>query len=421
MPLEPISKAHKVRQPQCFDRFRCIGAACEDTCCVGWGVYVDRETWEKYQNLSGLRVADKALTSLVEINPARTSSADYAKFRMDGASCPALQEGWCSIQRTLGEPFLPDLCSTYPRVVTVMGGVVEKSLHLSCPEAARLVLSDPEAMAFHERIEEALPHRAGSVGEIAGDPDGRLHRVRTLVIEAIRERSLPLGQRIVSLGLVIESLADADTIRAVTVLEDYLGNLRQGLYTDALAQQNGDPAFQLETVLELIVTRMGSDYTAPRFRECFSDLMNGLAWTPDSTMEELADRYCISTQRYFLPFLRRYPHVLENYLINYIFRTVFPYRRKLPDRKFAIDSGRESLRNAFLLLAVHYAIVRTLLIGMAALYKDNLSVDRVVKLVQSYSKTFMHSSSFETVAIEYLDKNAGDPSGRIAALVMEIS
>ena len=416
-----MTKVHKVRQPQCFDRFRCIGAACEDTCCVGWGVYVDRETWEKYQNLPGPRVAGKALTSLVEINPARTSSSDYAKFRMEGAGCPALHEGWCSIQQTMGEPFIPDLCSTYPRVVTVIGGVVEKPLHLSCPEAARLVLSDPDAMAFHERMEAELPHRAGSVAEIAGDTDGRLHRVRAVIIEAIGERSLPLGQRIVSLGLIMDSLANVDTMRAVTVLEDYLGNLRQGMYGDALAQQKGDPAFQLETVLELVVTRIGSDYTAPRFRECFSDLMNGLAWTPDSTMEELADRYCLSSQRYFLPFVHRHQHLLENYLVNYIFRTVFPFRRKLPDQKFAIDSGRESLRNSFFLLAVHYAVVRTLLIGAAALYKDSLSVDHAVKLVQSYSKAFLHSSSFEMVAIEYLEKNVGDPSGRIGALVMETS
>jgi lysine-N-methylase len=304
-------------------------------------------------------------------------------------------------------------------VITAIGGVVEKSLHLSCPEAARLVLNDPEAMAFHERMEEGLPHRAGSVAEIAGDPDGRQHRVRAVIIEAIGERSLPLGQRIVSLGLVMDSLADVDAIRAVTVLEDYLGNLRQGTYRDALAQKKGDPAFQLETVLDLVVTRLGSDYTAPRFRECFTDLMNGLAWTPDSTMEELADRYCFSSQRYFLPFVHRHPHLLENYLVNYIFRTVFPYRRKLPDRKFIIDSGRESLRNAFLLLAVHYAIVRTLLIGMAALYKDSLSVDHVVKLVQSYSKTFLHSISFETVMIEYLEKSVGDAASRIAALVMD--
>jgi hypothetical protein len=65
--------------------------------------------------------------------------------------------------------------------------------------------------------------------------------------------------------------------------------------------------------------------------------------------------------------------------------------------------------------------VRTLLIGAAALYKDSLSVDHAVKLVQSYSKAFLHSSSFEMVAIEYLEKNVGDPSGRIGALVMETS
>ena len=40
------------------DTFRCIGPACEDTCCQGWSVPVDRAAWDKYQNLpeSPLRV-----------------------------------------------------------------------------------------------------------------------------------------------------------------------------------------------------------------------------------------------------------------------------------------------------------------------------------------------------------------------------
>ena len=100
---------------------------------------------------------------------------------------------------------------------------------------------------------------------------------------------------------------------------------------NTLARQKGDPAFQLETVLELVVTRLESDYAAPRFIECYSDFMRGLAWTPDSTMEELTARYYLSSQTSFLPFARRNEHLLENYsLINYIFRTVFPYRCKLP-------------------------------------------------------------------------------------------
>jgi len=33
------------------ERFRCIGSACEDTCCKGWGIPIDREAYEKYRNL----------------------------------------------------------------------------------------------------------------------------------------------------------------------------------------------------------------------------------------------------------------------------------------------------------------------------------------------------------------------------------
>jgi lysine-N-methylase len=206
---------------------------------------------------------------------------------------------------------------------------------------------------------------------------------------------------------------------AVWVLEEFLRSLRQGSFDDALKSLKADPAFQLETVLDLVVARIGTDYTAPRFLECYKEFMHGLAWTPKSSMEELTARYSLSSESYFLSFVRRHEHLLENYLVNYIFRTVFPYRSRLPDQNFAIDSSRESMRHSFVLLAVHYAIIRTLLIGMAALHKDSLHIQHAVKLVQSYSKAFLHSSSFEAAAIEYLEKNVGDPARKVPELVMD--
>jgi lysine-N-methylase len=417
-----MQNVRRVRQPKCFERFRCIGADCEDTCCVGWGILVDRETYEKYQNLSGQLIGGKALSSLVEINIAASSSKDYAKFRLNEAGCPALNQRWCSIQQTLGETYIPDLCSTYPRVLTGIGGTLERSLHLSCPEAARLVLNDPDAMFFHDDVEhggvdEAPTHRTGSVTRVDGGAEDCRHGVQALIIEAIRERSLPLWQRIVSLGFAVDRLAGLDMMNATAVLKDHLERLRRGAFDDTLATLKADSAFQLETVLELIVTRIGSDYTSPRFLECYRDFMHGLAWTAESTMEELADRHSRACRNYFLPFCESHEHLLENYLINYIFRTVFPYRTKLPGQKFAIDSSGVSMRNSFALLSVHYAIVRTVLVGMAALYKDNLTADHAVKLVQSYSKAFLHSTSFDTTALEYLEKNAGDH--KVAELVMD--
>ncbi|MFP3632204.1 flagellin lysine-N-methylase, partial [Burkholderia sp. SIMBA_045] len=70
-------------------------------------------------------------------------------------SCPFLnEEKLCSIQLKLGEDFLSHTCKTYPRVTQTVDDVVELSATLSCPEAARLALLNPNKMQFN-RNEEA--------------------------------------------------------------------------------------------------------------------------------------------------------------------------------------------------------------------------------------------------------------------------
>jgi len=414
-----MPEVQKVRQPDCFERFRCIGAECEDTCCGDWGVLVDKITWEKYHSPFVQLIGGHSLSSLVEINPASKSAIDYARFRLVDARCPAFEDGWCGIQKALGEPWLGDICSTYPRVLTVSAGVVERSLHPSCPEAARLILTDPDGMALREFAGDPGPHRPGAMVVMENAPHDCLNEIRGLAIELIKERSRPLWQRIASFGFVIEKLACAHKAGAVTLLEDHLNAFKQGAFDGALNDQKAAPALQIEWVVELIVGRISSDYTSPRFIECYREFMRGLGWTAASTLEELADRYDTACQNNFLPFIQKHEHLFENYLVNHIFRTFFPYRRKMPDQPGVIDSSPEAIRDAFLLLAVHYAIVHTVLIGMAALHRDELNSDHAVKLVQSYAKAFLHSSSFDSLALEFLHKKAEGPTRLAALLVMD--
>lgn len=406
----------RVLQPQYFEHFRCIGADCEDTCCEGWGVVVDRETYEKYQDPRAGQIEGQALSSLVEINPVSGSSNDHAKMRLAGTRCCALREGLCSIQQTLGESYIPDMCSSFPRVLNVAGDVVERSLHLSCPEAARLALTDPGAMTFQERTVEGLPHRAGSLSLVGGTLDDASGEVRSLMIRVIRERSRPLWMRIASLEFAIDELARAQAKPAGTIVEDHLTRLRQGEFDGILSTHAAAPAAQFEAVVELIVTRLGIEYTAPRFVECYGEFMRGLGWTSESTMEQLAGRYQDALQGYYLPFVQRHEYFFENYLVNYMFRTLFPYGRKQANMGFVIDRSEESMRDAYLLFAAHYAIIRTVLIGMAALHEHDLNMDHALKLVQSCSKAFQHSSSFSGVVLQFLKQNTAPA---IAVLVMD--
>ena len=40
-----------VRYSDYLDEFKCIGGKCEDTCCKEWSVYVDKDTYEKYDSI----------------------------------------------------------------------------------------------------------------------------------------------------------------------------------------------------------------------------------------------------------------------------------------------------------------------------------------------------------------------------------
>jgi hypothetical protein len=72
-------------------------------------------------------------------------------FMLIQASCAFRSEGWWRIQSKLGEGYLANACAAFPRSVNLVGGILERSLDLSCSESARLAaLSDPGPLEFVE-------------------------------------------------------------------------------------------------------------------------------------------------------------------------------------------------------------------------------------------------------------------------------
>ena len=131
--------------------FRCIGAECEDTCCAGWKVSLERRA---HDDLAAVMAADPAAQRLFAANitpvTGPTASPDhFAIIELDAAGrCRflAADSDLCTIHGTYGEHLLGGVCSTYPRQLNRIGGRTELSLAMSCPEAARLCLLAPDAL-----------------------------------------------------------------------------------------------------------------------------------------------------------------------------------------------------------------------------------------------------------------------------------
>jgi len=61
------------------------------------------------------------------------------------------------------------------------------------------------------------------------------------------------------------------------------------------------------------------------------------------------------------------------------------------------------------------------MIGMAALHKSSFGVEQALKLIQSSTKAFQHSTSFPLRAIEILSRNGLRTGASMAALLQDVS
>ena len=154
-----------------FDAFHCIAAACPDSCCKEWDVQVDARSAEIYRTLPG--DLGRRLREVLHDEDGETVMSI-----IDGR-CPMWQpDGLCRIQAELGEQALCKTCREFPRLTHDYGDFVEYTLELSCPEAARLILSAGPAPQLSE--------------EIPGTPDAQYDQEAMAVLKKTRQTALAL-------------------------------------------------------------------------------------------------------------------------------------------------------------------------------------------------------------------------------------
>lgn len=134
-----------ITKPAYYDDFRCIASLCPDSCCKEWDVQVDDRSATLYRSLPGA-LGDRLREVL------STEDGETVMTIIDGR-CPMWrQDGLCRIQAELGEEALCKTCREFPRLTHDYGDFLERQLELSCPEAARILLTAPVAPSVTEEI-----------------------------------------------------------------------------------------------------------------------------------------------------------------------------------------------------------------------------------------------------------------------------
>ena len=169
--------------PDYYEKFKCIGTDCPDTCCACWEIVADDKSLKNYIKYRGK--FKKQL--LKNINFFKKT------FRQtDNLRCAFLnRDNLCNMQLQMGEAALCRTCTNYPRHIEEFENVREISLSVSCPVVAEILLNDSNKTDFIsvERDNE----------EEFKDFDlllySKLCDARSIMIEILQNREIPIELR----------------------------------------------------------------------------------------------------------------------------------------------------------------------------------------------------------------------------------
>ncbi|MDU6340942.1 MAG: flagellin lysine-N-methylase [Clostridium sp.] len=394
-----MGKKVKSIYPEYYNEFKCIGGSCEDSCCIGWDIDIDKVTFRKYYKVQDLEMKRMFQKNVHNNEESFSDDVDYGKVKLkDDKRCPFLDcNNYCVIHSKLGEDYLSNVCTCFPRITNLVDGCYERSLDVACPEAARILLLNEEGIKFKESEEEIGKHILSNQvdtksKELSNSLAKYFKEIRKVCIKIIQNRKLELTERLFVLGEFINNLEDESESNFNNIekfINNYDINRTQGFYEkNSLYFMLQIDFFKKMVSLLNIDKEVDSDL----FKEYTKQIIDSF----NLNREDADNRTYIEVfEEYNKEFLDKYTYIFENYLVNFIYNNMFPFNE------------RESIFDGYIMLLMRYSFIRFYLVGKY-IKERNDSKEEIVRFIQVFSKTIEHHRSYLTKSIRYIKEKEFD-------------
>lgn len=387
--------------PTYFNEFQCIGGACEDTCCAGWNINIDQKTFKKYKKEHNPAIQKELQKNIKRNRSANATDFNYGQFKMNEHNACSLltTDGLCSVQNILGAAALCHTCAVYPREISTINQVFEKTLTPSCPEAARIILNRPEGLDFIE--EEGLEMITSYRNITHSNEENELFwKVRIFMIDALQNRNHSLETRLLVIAMFSQNyieLKPINTLTVETLLKKYDGYLQM---TDLHVLFQNIPIYYEKQLQfsEFILNHSSSK----SFNNLTTTIKENLKFEQGKVSNKTIDTFKFALEKNYTPFISNYAFVLENYLVNAVFEKI-----KSPLPQHIIDQ--------FASICVDYTMLRLFMSG----YLSNTEsfLEDAIHIIQQYSKSLSHNSMYKSEITHILQQNHASILSQITMMI----
>ena len=397
-----MAKNVKARYPGYFKEFKCIGGNCKDSCCVGWDIDIDKTTFRQYY-----KVQDQEMKRMFQKNVhnnqyCTSNDVDYGKVKLKGDKrCPFLDEkNYCLIYSKIGEEYLSNVCTSFPRIINKIDGYYEMSLDVACPEAARILLLKEEGIKFKESEENLGKHIVSSEIDTKAkkynkSPIKYFKEIRDISIKIIQNRKLNLSERLYILGDFINKLEDELNDNYSNVPK-FINKYDINLVDDYYEKNQLNYLIQIDFFRKMLeFLNVSKNVDSSSFKEYTRQIIDGFNFDENTEISENSGLYIKAFEDYNENFINKNSYIFENYLVNFIYNNIFPF------------SESESIFDGYILLLTRYSFIRFYLVGKY-LYNKEENKESIVDFIQAFSKTIEHHKSYLIDSLDYIKENEFD-------------
>lgn len=364
--------------PKYMEKFKCIGSECTDTCCAGWDINIDENSLERYKNSTGVlkRLVDGKF--LVGDTNDDFFNAGYMILK-DGSMCPFLNENMlCDIHGGVGEENLCITCKSYPRIFNIVDGIYEKSALASCEEICRLALMSKEKMEFIE-VDENLDEDNVEIRRIidteafAGTESliQYFWEIRILSINIIQFSEYSIDERLSILKRFYSKIDSLKLEGDWEGLEEFFEDYSKGIFN---YQEYIKESLKVDERFSAIIgdNDIIKKIRSPRLKKYAEDYRNNIL------LDRNKDLYNDITEK-IEEILKDYAYVVENYLVNQIFKDLIPFNK-----------GEDMMASVNVLINI-YKLIKEYLKGRIYKSKERIMAEEVVSVIQAISKDLEHN------------------------------
>lgn len=308
----------KTRVPDYFKKFKCIASECEDTCCAGWEIVIDEDTYDIYKKVEG--EFGERLKNEIYLD-----EEDEPIFKLKGNNCAFLNNNkMCDIYSELGEDALCYTCQQYPRYTEEFGSIREVGLSLSCPEAARIILGTSDITKFETSEDDGM---VPAYNDISFDIFMQLTKARKIIMQIIQDRSIELKNRIaiiLSFSQEIQKKIDDNKIDEIAdVCEKYCNKEFINSYIEGLYKYKNNYEYKYNNMKKYFMVYKNLDHINERWPHILNDVSKDL-FGKETNCEAYMDKHK-NFDLYYMNNFYEYEHLIVYFIFRYFMKAVFDY------------------------------------------------------------------------------------------------